>query len=65
MVNITLPDGTKKQFDTPPTGLDVAEGISQGLARSCVAAEVDGQLQDLYLPIQGDANLRLITHPGR
>ena len=61
MVTITLPDGSIKQFETAPTGLDVARSISEGLARDCVAMELDGQVQDLYLTIDSDAALRLIT----
>jgi threonyl-tRNA synthetase len=61
MVTITLPDGSTKQFEASPTGLDVARSISEGLARDCVAMEIDGQLQDLYLTIDNDATLRLIT----
>jgi len=61
MVTITLPDGSTKQFEAAPTGLDVARSISEGLARDCVAMEIDGQLQDLYLAINNDATLRLIT----
>lgn len=61
MVTITLPDGSTKQFEAAPTGLDVARSISEGLARDCVAMEIDGQLQDLYLTIDNDAALRLIT----
>jgi threonyl-tRNA synthetase len=61
MINITLPDGSIKQFEAPPSGLDVARSISEGLAHECVAMEVDGQLRDLYLTIDKDAALRLIT----
>lgn len=61
MVNITLPDGSIKQFEAPPSGLDVAKSISEGLARDCVAMEIDGQVRDLYLTIEKDATLRLIT----
>jgi threonyl-tRNA synthetase len=61
MVTITLPDGSTKQFESAPTGLDVARSISEGLARDCVAMEIDGQVQDLYLSIDNDATLRLIT----
>jgi len=61
MINITLPDGSIKQFEAPPSGLDVAHSISEGLARDCVAMEVDGQVLDLYLTIDQDAALRLIT----
>ena len=61
MITITLPDGSTKQFESPPTGREVAASISEGLARDCVAMEVDGQLQDIYQPIDNDAYLRLIT----
>ena len=61
MITITLPDGSIKQFETVPTGLDVARSISEGLARDCVAMELDGQVQDLYLTIDNDATVRLIT----
>lgn len=61
MIHITLPDGTIKEFDAPPTGLDVAQAISDGLARNCVAMELDGQVVDLTSDIRHDARLRLIT----
>ncbi len=61
MVNITLPDGSSKQFDEIPSGLDVARSISEGLARDCVAMEIEGQIIDLYRPIDKDAAVKLIT----
>ena len=61
MITITLPDGSIKQFDQPPTGMDVAMGISEGLARNCVAMVVDDQLRDLNGAIEKDAALRLLT----
>jgi threonyl-tRNA synthetase len=61
MVSITLPDGSIKQFDQIPTGMDVALSISEGLARDCVAMTVDGQLVDLNRAIEHDAKVRLIT----
>ncbi|MFP4307959.1 MAG: threonine--tRNA ligase [Desulfococcaceae bacterium] len=61
MVNITLPDGSTKSFENPPTGEDVARSISEGLARECVAAEVDGKMIDLYREIPEDASVRLVT----
>jgi threonyl-tRNA synthetase len=42
MIHITLPDGSRKPFEDYPTGLDVAKSISEGLARDCVAMEIDG-----------------------
>ncbi len=61
MVNITLPDGSSKQFEEIPSGLDVARSISEGLARDCVAMEIEGQIIDLYRPIDKDAAVKLIT----
>jgi threonyl-tRNA synthetase len=61
MVNITLSDGTIKQFDEGVSGLDVARSISEGLARQCVAMEMDGRIVDLNIPIRSHTRLRLIT----
>jgi len=61
MINITLPDGNIKRFDNPPTGLDVAKSISEGLARNCVAMELDRSLVDLNTRISENARVRLIT----
>jgi threonyl-tRNA synthetase len=61
MITITLPDGSIKQFEQPPTGLDVAKDISEGLARDCVAVEIDAQLLDLTRPITSDSTIRLVT----
>ncbi len=61
MITITLPDGSSKRFETPPTGLQVAESISPALARQSVAMEVDGIVKDLSQTIDRDARVRLIT----
>ncbi|MBW2592816.1 MAG: threonine--tRNA ligase, partial [Deltaproteobacteria bacterium] len=61
MIQITLPDGSIKPFDNTITGYDVALSISEGLARNCVAMELDQQLVDLKTPIEHDAAVRLIT----
>ena len=61
MVNITLPDGSTKQFENVPTGLDVAKSISEGLARNCVAMQLNGHVVDLNRKILKDTPLRLIT----
>ena len=39
MINITLPDGTIKKYPKGTTAIEVAEGISSGLARNVLAAE--------------------------
>ena len=61
MVNITFPDGNIKGFEKTPTGLDVAKSISEGLARNCVAMELNSELVDLNTKINQDAKVRLIT----
>ncbi|MDL1963917.1 MAG: threonine--tRNA ligase [Deltaproteobacteria bacterium] len=61
MINITFPDGSIKQFENAPTGLDAAMSISEGLARNSVAVEVNGRLLDLSEKIIHDCHLRLIT----
>ena len=60
-MDITLPDGTKKQFSGPVTGAQVAESIGPGLLRAAVAVEVDGQQQDLSDLIETDAVVRILT----
>jgi len=61
MITITLPDGSKKQFDAPTTVLDVAVSIGAGLARATLAGEVNGQLVDANYSIEQDASLTIIT----
>jgi threonyl-tRNA synthetase len=46
MVNITLPDGTIKEFKSETNALEVAMSISEGLARQCIAAKVNNELTD-------------------
>ena len=61
MINITLPDGTVKQVESGTTALDVAMGISEGLARNVLAAEVNGEVVDPQRAIEEDASLNLLT----
>ena len=61
MINITLPDGNIKAFDGPVSGLEVAQSISEGFARNCVAMELEDNLVDLSFAIDHDAKIRLIT----
>ena len=61
MINITLPDGTVKQVENGTTALDVAMGISEGLARNVLAAEVNGEVWDPQRSINKDATLNLLT----
>jgi len=61
MINITLPDGSVKQFDAGISSMDVAKSISEGLARKVLAASVNGEVWDAHRPIQNDATLKLLT----
>lgn len=61
MINITLPDGNIKAFEGPVSGLEVAQSISEGFARNCVAMELDDNPVDLSFTIDHDAKIRLIT----
>ena len=61
MISITLPDGNIKAFDQALSGLELAASISDGLARNCVAMELDHRLVDLNTRIERDATVRLVT----
>lgn len=61
MIKITLPDGAVKEFERGTTALDVAQSISDGLARNVLAAEVNGEVWDATRPINSDSHLKLLT----
>ena len=58
---ITLPDGSKKQYDRPVSVHEIAADIGPGLASATVAGEVDGKLCDACDVVESDASLRIIT----
>jgi threonyl-tRNA synthetase len=61
MIEITLPDGSKRPFDHPVTVQDVAAAIGAGLAKATLAGKVDGQLVDAGFLIEHDAGLQIVT----
>jgi len=61
MINITLPDGSVRQFEQGTTSYQVALSISEGLARNVLAAVVNGQVWDASRPIEQDATVKLLT----
>jgi len=61
MIEITLPDGSKKPFDHPVTVQDVAASIGAGLAKATLAGKVDGKLVDASFPIERDASVQIVT----
>src|SRR5512135_3557100 len=61
MVNVTLPDGSVRQFEGPVTVAQVASSIGAGLAKAALAGRVDGKLVDTSHLIDADAQLAIIT----
>ena len=61
MITITLPDGSRREFDAPVSVMQVAQSIGAGLAKATVAGQVDGRLVDASDVIDHDATLRIIT----
>jgi len=60
MINITLPDGSVRQYEAGVTAYDVAMSISPGLAKNVLSAEVNGEVWDLTRPISKDSSLKLL-----
>ena len=65
MVTITLPDGSQREFAEPVTGTELAMDISKSLAKVALAVRVDGELKDIYLPIEVDAAVEIITRDSQ
>jgi threonyl-tRNA synthetase len=61
MINITLPDGSVRQYDKGVTSMEVARSISEGLARNVLSARVNGDVWDADRPINKDAHVKLHT----
>lgn len=60
-IKVTLPDGSVKEVEKGTTSLDIAKGISEGLARNVLAAEVNNEVVDAMRPIETDSTLKLLT----
>ncbi|MBY4598397.1 threonine--tRNA ligase [bacterium BD-1] len=65
MINITLPDGSRRPFEHPVTVAEVAASIGAGLAKAALGGKVDGRLVDASFRIENDASLEIVTdkHP--
>ncbi len=61
MIQITLPDGSKREFPGPVTVADVAASIGAGLAKAALAGKVDGQVVDTSFLMSADSALAIIT----
>jgi len=61
MIQVTLPDNSKREYPVGTTAMQVAESISSGLARNIIAAEVNGEVWDATRPLNEDVNLKLLS----
>ena len=61
MVSITLPDGSKREFEGAVSVLDIAKNISTSLAKAALAGRVDGRLVDLSHVVEQDAAVAIVT----
>ena len=60
MLNITFPDGNVRQYAVGTSAMEVAKSISEGLARSILAAKIDGEVTDLARPIRKDCGITFL-----
>lgn len=61
MITITLPDGSKKNFNSGTTPMEVAKNISEGLARNVISASYNNVIIETSTPLTEDGNLILYT----
>ena len=60
-VTFTLPDGSKKEYDSGVSGLDVAKSIGQRLAQATIAVKLNGTLMDAFVPIHESGTFQILT----
>jgi threonyl-tRNA synthetase len=60
-IQVTFPDGNIRTFDAGTTAMQVAQSISEGLARNVLAARIDDQIKDASTPLTQDCTLQLLT----
>ena len=61
MINITFPDGKIRQFKEGTTAMEIAQSISEGLARNVLSTKINGDVWDATRPIHNDATIELLT----
>jgi len=61
MIQITLPDGSKRDFQKGSTPMDVAKNISEGFARNVISAKFNGNTVETSTPLTENGNLVLFT----
>jgi threonyl-tRNA synthetase len=61
MIQVTLPDGSKREFPGPVTVAEVAASIGPGLAKAAIAGKIDGKVVDTGFRIEQDSPLAIVT----
>ena len=61
MINITFPDGAVREFESGITTFDIAQSISNSLAKKALAGKFNGQLIDTNRPIDTDGSIEIVT----
>lgn len=61
MINISLPDGSVRQYESSVTPMEIAQSISEGLARNVISAIVNDNQVEVTTPITTDATIKLLT----
>jgi threonyl-tRNA synthetase len=61
MIQITLPDGSQREYSAGTTGREIAESIGKRLLKAAVGIQVDGQMRSLFEPIEADASVAIVT----
>ncbi len=60
-IQVTLPDGSVLDMESGSSVGEVAQAIGPGLAKAALAAEVDGEIVDLFYPLEQDVSIRIFT----
>src|SRR5262249_18405600 len=60
-IKLTLPDGSVRTMPRGTTGTQFAASIGPGLAKAALALKVDGEVKDLFEPIDRDAKVAVVT----
>ncbi len=60
-ITVTLPDGSEREYGAGISGMEIAADIGAGLAKAALAIRINGELRDLSVPINGNAEIAIIT----
>jgi threonyl-tRNA synthetase len=61
VIKITLPDGSSRDYPKGVKGIEIAQSISEGLARNALSIEVNGEIWDLARTIEVDSSIKIFT----